>query len=489
MPLPRLEEVFKINGVPTYTFVRPAEYQKLIVNLRTPGRGLVVEGPSGIGKTSAIETALKDLGLTGKVTKLTPRKKEHIEYIKLLPEMKDSGYVIVDDFHRLPDNVKASIADHAKTLADEEAGHTKLIIIGINKAGERLIATAHDLANRLDIIRFESNPEHKVQQLINQGQKCLNIDLNVRDEIVTAAQGSFYIAQMLCHEVCVKANILEACENTNHVTVSFESIKSQVVQRLAGVFDDRCKRFCRGSKLRPEGRAPYLHILHWLAMGQEWTIDLRDAMRNHASMRGSVGQVVEKGYLEELLNGDGDLNLVLHYDKTAKQLTVEDPQFVFFIRSIPWNKFAKEVGYQSIDFKNRYDFALSFAGEDRAIAQALFDALQEEEFEVFYDANEQHRIAGEDVEEYLLPIYQSEAKYVLPLLSASYPKKIWTKIESNAFKERFSEGAVIPIRFADAPPGMFDEANKYGGLTLDPSKPIGSQISSIVSTLKKKMSN
>jgi hypothetical protein len=33
----RLEEVFKISGIPTYTFVRPLEYSALAVALRTHG--------------------------------------------------------------------------------------------------------------------------------------------------------------------------------------------------------------------------------------------------------------------------------------------------------------------------------------------------------------------------------------------------------------------------------------------------------------------
>ena len=64
MPAPYLEEVFKTNGVPTHTFVEPVEYRDLLLNLRTPGRGLVIEGPSGIGKTTAVETALKQLGIS-----------------------------------------------------------------------------------------------------------------------------------------------------------------------------------------------------------------------------------------------------------------------------------------------------------------------------------------------------------------------------------------------------------------------------------------
>jgi hypothetical protein len=50
---PKLEDVFKINGVPTYTFVEPKEYNHLLMSLRAAGRRVVVEGPSGIGKTTA----------------------------------------------------------------------------------------------------------------------------------------------------------------------------------------------------------------------------------------------------------------------------------------------------------------------------------------------------------------------------------------------------------------------------------------------------
>ena len=59
----RVEEVFKISGVPTHTFVRPSEFSRLQVSLRTPGRGVIVEGPSGIGKSTAITKALEALGI------------------------------------------------------------------------------------------------------------------------------------------------------------------------------------------------------------------------------------------------------------------------------------------------------------------------------------------------------------------------------------------------------------------------------------------
>ena len=88
-------------------------------------------------------------------------------------------------------------------------------------------------------------------------------------------------------------------------------------------------------------------------------------------MPGSVGQVVDKQYLQELIESDPDISSVIHYDQAAEQITVEDPQFIYFIRNIPWKKFAADLGFMGVEFENRYDFALSFAGEDRAVAAVL----------------------------------------------------------------------------------------------------------------------
>ena len=101
MSQPTLEQVFKTSGVPTYTFVKPNEYVRLIVGLRTPGRGLVIEGPSGIGKTTGVLKALEELSLLENTLKLSARKAEDIQLIAQLPSMGAIGTVLIDDFHRL----------------------------------------------------------------------------------------------------------------------------------------------------------------------------------------------------------------------------------------------------------------------------------------------------------------------------------------------------------------------------------------------------
>ncbi len=129
-----------------------------------------------------------------------------------------------------------------------------------------------------------------------------------------------------------------------------------------------------------------------------------------------------------------------------------------------------------MDFPSRYDFALSFAGADRDIAEALFAALEENEMEVFYDKNEQHRILATDVEEYLAPIYASDAQLVICILGPEYPKRIWTKFESNHFKQRFKSGEVVPIVLDTAPLGIFDTAAAVGHITWDRSGDFNAQV-------------
>jgi hypothetical protein len=74
-----------------------------------------------------------------------------------------------------------------------------------------------------------------------------------------------------------------------------------------------------------------------------------------------------------------------------------------------------------------------------------------------------------------------------PLLSKSFPKKIWTKFESDQFRRRFGERSVIPIWFADAPPGAFDESTRVGGMTLNPDGDLDEQITTICSALIRKV--
>ena len=136
LPILDVQNVFVLSGVPEHTFVQPIEYTRLLVALRTKGRSIVIEGPSGIGKTTSVIKAISDAGLAERVLSLSARKNDDVAFIRDLPRQLPLGTVVIDDFHRLDNDTKKELADLMKTLADEGAAHSKLIVLGIPNAGQ-----------------------------------------------------------------------------------------------------------------------------------------------------------------------------------------------------------------------------------------------------------------------------------------------------------------------------------------------------------------
>lgn len=469
-----LEQVFKIGGVPDFTFVQPSRWSTLLINLRTAGRGLVVEGPSGIGKTTAVKKALNELGRGNDAQLLSGRRPRDVELIELLPMTDNFGLVVVDDFHVLDDGLRNQLADLLKALADEEESTSKLVIIGINRAGDTLIRHAPDVANRLDILRFEVEPADKVSEMIRLGENALNVELQAREQVLDAADGSFYIAQLLCHELCADAGVLSKQEDSRSVATPFSRVKRLVLARQEQRFEATITKFARGNKFRPGGRAPSVQILRWLQSSQNWSIDLPEEMALHRSARASVNVVLKNGYLATLV-ADPEVAKVLHLDPVTKVLSVEDPQVVFYLKNLDVDAFAKKVGFRKINHLTEYDVALSFAGEDRPFARSLNDYLEDADLSVFFDETEAGRILGEDLEAFFGPIYESEADYVVAILGPKYGLKRWTRFESDAFRSRFDKGEVFFVWSRELPQTVWDTSRERGGFDYDPASPLDPQ--------------
>lgn len=462
-----VEEVFKVSGVPEYTFVPPSSYSQLKVALRTPGRGVIIEGPSGIGKSTAINRALKEIGAHD-VTELSARSPEDVEYLEILPELKKFGTVVIDDFHRLSQRLKDTLSDLLKVTSDTADPTRKLVIIGINDAGRSLIESSRDVADRIEVVRFEVETETQIKRLITAGEEKLNISLRAKETIAGRAGGSFFVAQLLCLHACIEANFLESESSLREITTPYTAIQRRVVDRQRDKFGDDIRKFARGTKFRPGGRAPYLHILSWLANSTTWSISIPEQIMQHPSEKASVTVVMERGYLANLVN-DPAIAPLMHFDKSTKVLSVEDPMLVFYLRNINWSDFVREVGFKKVDYEESYDIALSFAGEDREYAQMLHDVLVDNGYAVFYDFAEQHRIIANDVEKYLGPIYESGSRYVVAVLGKTYGTKRWTLFEASKYASRLAEGSVIPIWAIDATTSPFDSfAQTSGRLSYDP---------------------
>ena len=79
-----------------------------------------------------------------------------------------------------------------------------------------------------------------------------------------------------------------------------------------------------------------------------------------------------------------------------------------------------------------YDVAISYAGEDRAAAQALARALERRGVTVFFDTYEQATLWGKNLYTYLSDLYQHKAHYCVIFVSKQYAAKRWCKSQNSA---------------------------------------------------------
>ena len=96
-----------------------------------------------------------------------------------------------------------------------------------------------------------------------------------------------------------------------------------------------------------------------------------------------------------------------------------------------------------------FDVAISFAGEDRATAEALAHRFRDKSLRVFYDMYYQSDLIGEDLAHLLAKIYGQASLFCMILISKHYPQKKWSKFELSHAQDRaifHSSTYIIPVR-------------------------------------------
>jgi hypothetical protein len=88
------------------------------------------------------------------------------------------------------------------------------------------------------------------------------------------------------------------------------------------------------------------------------------------------------------------------------------------------------------DSKFSYDIAISYAGQQRAIASELADSLRREKLKVFYDRHQLPDIIGRNLLDELLVIYRDKAKLCVVLASEEYNISPYAQHERQSAQER-----------------------------------------------------
>src|SRR5262249_13659456 len=135
------------------------------------------------------------------------------------------------------------IVDYLKYLADTEPEKKKLVVIGIPQSGQTLVDLSFDVATRIDVFRWGKVKDDLIFQMIEKGEKALNIEFNRKSETALAANGSLNIAQFLCFNICQGNGITTTQKRLRKVDSDIRAAASRVQIDLLRKFSKPVRHF------------------------------------------------------------------------------------------------------------------------------------------------------------------------------------------------------------------------------------------------------
>jgi hypothetical protein len=444
-----LEEVFVTEGVPQFTFVKPPNYADILLDVRRPGKPIILEGQSGTGKTTCIRRILDQLGDVGATEYLTARDASHVSKIEAIARQRLTGRYVIDDFHRLSQRLQASLADIAKSAAElgEGSNLPKLIIIGINEVGSDLIQLVPDIAKRTGIHRIKPGERSDILHLVENGCKLLNITIADTQAIYEETRGDYWLTQQLCQSICASENITETSAEPRAIAFETTAIRRRVVDKLRSAYYPAVKEFCRGRRFRPSND-PYFKLLRSAGQQSGSIVDLNELANANPEVRGSVNNIKERR-LGVLIESKPLVARHFYYNSETKNFAIEDPALFYFIKHLDWNQLRQDCGFRDSEEDFEFEFALSFAGENRDLARHIAQQLEMLDVPVFFDEMFEANFLGSAWTKRFREIFGEKSKFVVCLLDSQHEKKIWPTFEREHFTPRVESESVIPIFLDD----------------------------------------
>ncbi|MCG6267856.1 TIR domain-containing protein [Vibrio furnissii] len=444
-----IEEVYKTEGVPEFTFVRPPNYNEMLVDIRNPGKPVIIEGQSGTGKTTVAKKILDHAFPNQEFTYLTARKASDVSEIIRISNGEVTGRFIVDDFHRLDNDVQERIANLIKIAAEEfdPAIHPKIVIVGINKVGSELIYLVHDIAKRCGIHKVMPANENGIAELIQKGEEKLHVKIGNTEKILIESAGDYWLAQLLCQSICMMNDVIETSPYLKELTFDQDQLRKRLVSRLENNYSDPVKEFCRGKRFR-SSNDPYYKLLRLIGTQDSSIVDLNELANAYPEFKGSINNIKERR-ISVLLESKPICEKYFYYNQETKNFAIEDPALFYYLKHLEWDVLRRACGFRDSDKDYDFDFAISFAGENRALAKNITDLLSILDCTVFYDEYFEANYLGQAWSKQFNEIFSEKSRLVICLLDSNHKDKIWPTFERECFQHRTNDASVIPIYLDD----------------------------------------
>lgn len=364
-----LAAIFSRSGDPKRLYVPPSQLRRIKSHVHSPGRGLVIEGPSKIGKTTALRQAIGDLPVRWlNAIELDGER----DVLTLIEEREIEGLVVIDNAQRLSDSAMERLARRMRVEADHRAPSGKLIVVSTPGIGQRLTNRQRDLSGRFDEVRMLRQPDEKIRELVDLVERVARLRFTYKESIVRASRGSFQLAREICFESALAAEIDEVPKVETAIPTKLADVLREVQSALRRQFDDLVLSLATadaGSETPGAGLA----FLWKLSRTEEDGVALSALKRDYPMLSWDIW---ESGQFEPVGRGSAKLE-----DGGAQggpdpkeivqlvsgRLVSEDPLFRFYLQGLRWEEWE--------DLASRAGISIERLDDDGQFTQGLFIAV------------------------------------------------------------------------------------------------------------------
>ncbi|MGZ3182931.1 MAG: TIR domain-containing protein [Telluria sp.] len=481
----QLAEVFTTVGLPPYTYVKPRHFGEVRADISQPGKHLLIEGPSGIGKTCVVFKVFEELGwdkdkdfvYVGCLDKNAEQVIERFLDQVSEGEVPDCRILVIDDFHVLDASRRTEIGSKLKRMSDrafEQSDPAKVILIGIPTTGVSLLATAYDLGPRLGTYSLTRASDVEISRLIDEGEGALNVLFEDRQVLLSESAGNFWLAQYVCNKVCAKEEVYETADDTKILSFDILGIRARLMAELSQRYLPIARIFAKGKKWRPGGNKPYLEILLALCKIPDSVVTF-DKILQVVPDRRRPGIRAVRSRISEVIHDRGrsshpDLRKQVAFEPDSG-FSIEDPLFRYFLTNLQQQDLFRDLGIEENNVESgrvySYDVGFSFAGETRRLVEAINEEMKAEDLVTFYDFDLQAELLAINLEDHLSRVYGQSCRFYLVFLDKHYREKVWTRFEKDVMTNGSRKGHIIPVILDDeGTSGTVGISNAIGRIDL-----------------------
>jgi hypothetical protein len=265
------------------------------------------------------------------------------DIIRALNEIKYSKFIVLEDFHYLPDESQRDMAFSLKAF--HEKSKITFVVVGVWREENRLITYNGDLTDRVFSVDVDAWTQSSLTEVIQAGEQLLNIQFSPTfvDDLLRRCFNSVHIVQEVCRRCVRNHGIYQTQDKLAAVGAGTDATKliEQVVDEQGGRYNGFLMNFADGFQQTDLEMPKW--IIHTLL--QSTIEQLEDGLRLREISRmikasHPKGEDLNNGNITQALISASSLQvkksirpIIIDYDTTNRNLQVVDKGFLIWLAS------------------------------------------------------------------------------------------------------------------------------------------------------------